>query len=147
MAWPVLFVAGLIVPVMFSGPAGDDFGPAIPVLLAAACVYRVAWLSFRGSADGLVIRNFLYTRRVPISQVVGFDVGPYRAGGNGVRAVRVVTPERAIPIDVYALRAPWIVLSPTKLKRVAGELTAWAKDARENLGQAAAEPARPANPG
>jgi hypothetical protein len=146
MAWPVLFIAGLIIPVMLSGPANDDFGAAIPVLLVAACVYRAAWLSFGGSADGLVIRNYFYTRRVPISQVVGFDIGPYGARGRGVRTVRVVTPEWAIPLDVYALRMPWMA-SAARLTRVADDLTAWAENARESLGQAAVEPAGPANPG
>ncbi len=140
MAWPVLFIAGLIIPVMFSGPANDNFGAAIPVLLVAACVYRIAWLSFRGSADGLVIRNCFYTRRVPISEVAGFDVGPYGARGFGIRTVRVVTPERAIPIDLYLLRVP---SSAARLARAAAELTAWADEARESLSQTAG----PADPG
>jgi hypothetical protein len=145
MAWPALFIAGLIIPVTLSGPANDDFGAAIPVLLAAACVYRVAWLSFRAAGDGLVIRNYFYTRRLPISEVVGFDIGPYSTRGQGIRTVRVVTPERAIPIDVYALRVPWIMMPSTaKMRRVADELTAWAEDARRSLAQTAAEPARPA---
>jgi hypothetical protein len=140
MAWPVLFIAGLVIPVVLSGPANDNFGAAIPVLLLAACVYRVAWLSFRRSADGLVIRNYFYTRRVPISQVVGFEVG--------ARSVRVLTPERAIPIDVYTFRAPWILLSsPARLNQVAGELSAWAEDARKTPAQVVAEPASPADPG
>jgi hypothetical protein len=140
MAWPVLFIAGLIIPVVLSGPANDNFGAAIPVLLLAACVYRVAWLSFRGSADGLVIRNYFSTRRVPISQVAGFEVG--------ARSVRVLTPERAIPIDVYAFRAPWIMLSsPVRLNHFADELSAWAQDARKSLAQAVPEPASPADPG
>ncbi len=148
MAWPVLFIAGLIIPVMLSGPANDNFSAAIPVLLAAACVYRVAWLSFRGSADGLVIRNYFYTRRVPISQVVGFDVGPHGTRRYGVRTVRIVTPECAIPIDVYALRLPWPLLAPaSRLSQAANELTAWAEDARESLRLTAAESAGPADPG
>jgi hypothetical protein len=142
MAWPVLFIAGLIIPVTLSGPANDDFGAAIPVLLVAACVYRVAWLSFRGSADGLVIRNCFYTRRVPISQVVGFDIGPYGTRGHGIRTVRVVTPERAIPIDVYALRVPWILpASAARLNQAADNLTAWTEQARQSLAPTAAEPA------
>lgn len=127
-------------PVVLSGPANDNFGAAIPVLLLAACVYRVAWLSFRGSADGLVIRNYFYTRRVPISQIVGFEVG--------ARSVRVLTAERAIPIDIYIFRAPWILLSsPAKLSQVADELAAWAEDARKTPAQAVAESASPADPG
>jgi hypothetical protein len=148
MAWPVLFIAGLILPVTLSGPANDDFGAAIPVLVAAACVYRVAWLSFRASGDGLVIRNYFYTRRIPVCEVVRFDVGPYGPGGHGVRTVRVVTPERAIPLDVYALRLPWIVLPPTAgLNRAAEKLTAWADGARESLASTAAGPAGTADPG
>ncbi len=145
MAWPVLFIAGLIIPVTLSGPANDDFGAAIPVLLAAAGVYRVAWLSFRGGADGLVIRNYFCTRRVPISQVVGFDVGPLSARGHRARTVRVVTRERTIPIDVYALRTPWMLLPSTaRLTQIAAELTAWAELAGENLARTAAEAAGPA---
>jgi hypothetical protein len=148
MAWPALFIAGLIIPVMLSGPANDNFGAAIPILVLAACVYRAAWLSFRGAADGLVIRNYFYTRRIPISQIIGFDVGPGSVRRHGARSVRVLTPERAIPIDVYAFRAPWIALSShTKLDQVADELTAWAKDARNSPAQTAAEPAGPADPG
>jgi hypothetical protein len=140
MAWPVLFIAGLVIPVVLSGPANDNFGAAIPVLLLAACVYRVAWLSFRRSADGLVIRNYFYTRRVPISQVVGFEVG--------ARSIRVLTRERAIPIDVYTFRAPWILLSsPARLNQVARELSAWAEDARKTPARVVAEPATPADPG
>jgi hypothetical protein len=148
MAWPVLFVAGLIIPVLLSGPGNDNFGAAIPVLLAAACVYRVAWLSLRGSADGLVVRNCFYTRRVPISEVVGFDVGHCTGRGFGFRTVRVVTPERAIPIDAYALRMPWIrARSRAGLNQAADNLTAWAEEARENLAQTAAEPAGQTDPG
>ena len=134
MAWPVLFIAGLIIPVMLSGPANDNFGAAIPVLLAAACVYRIAWLSFRGSADGLVIRNCFYTRRFPIAQVVGFDVGPSSVPGLRIRTVRVVTSERVIPIDVYGLRVPF---SATGLTRTADELAAWTQVARASLAQTA----------
>jgi hypothetical protein len=132
MAWPVLFLAGLTIPVVLSGAdsaANDDFSAAIPVLLAAAAVYRVGWLSLRGSADGLVIRNYFATRRIPIAQVVAFDVGPSSGGGCGVRTVRVVTSARAIPIDVYTLRFPWIrVATAARLNRTAAELTAWARE-------------------
>jgi hypothetical protein len=140
MAWPVLFIAGLVIPVMLSSRANDNFAAAIPVLLAAACVYRIAWLSVRGSADGLVIRNCFSTRRVPISQVVGFDVGRCGVRGFGIRTVLVVTPERAIPIDVYALRVP---SSAARLTQAAAELTAWADEARKSLAQTAG----PADPG
>jgi hypothetical protein len=148
MAWPVLFIAGLIIPVVLSGPANDNFGAAIPVLLLAACVYRVAWLSFRGSADGLVIRNYFYTRRIPISDVVGFEVGGHSGRSYGARSVRVITAERMIPIDVYAFRGPRILLSsPASLNRVADELSAWAEDARRAQARAVPEPASPADPG
>jgi hypothetical protein len=146
MAWPVLFVAGVAVPAMTSGSAGANFGAAILVLLVAAVVYRVAWLSFRASADGIVIRNFFYTRRIPLGQVLGFEAG--RAGVRGLPALRILTPTRKIPVDVYVARAPWLVFSsPARLERIAAELTAWAEAAPQRTGELTAEPAAPTDPG
>jgi hypothetical protein len=127
LAWPVLFVAGVLMPVVTSPATNSGFLLAIPVLGLAAVVYRAGWVSLYGSADGLVIRNYLSTRRVPASEIRGFDVGPFRRG-RGARTIRVITPARAIPINAYSLRAPWTLLWPAaRLRPIAAELTGWAR--------------------
>jgi hypothetical protein len=135
LAWPVLFIAGVLMPVITSPATNSGFLLAIPVLGLAALVYRAGWVSLYGSADGLVIRNYRSTRQVPVSEIRGFDVGPLRRG-HAVRTVRVLTPARAIPINAYSLRSPWTIVRPAaRLRPIAAELNTWADDVKSWRGQ------------
>jgi hypothetical protein len=139
LAWPAVFVAGVLMPVVTSPATDSGFLLAIPVLGLAAVIYRAGWVSLYASADGLVIRNYLSTRRVPASEILGFDVGPFRHG-KGARTIRVITPARTIPINAYTMRAPWTIVRPAaRLSRTAAELTDWAGEVRSAQDRAAVD--------
>jgi hypothetical protein len=45
----------------------------VVALMTFAC--RSVMVSFRADAAGLVIHNFFRTRRIPVTEIVGFDIG------------------------------------------------------------------------
>ena len=101
---------------------GDDVSGAPPAIAMAAVAgfigYRLARLSFRASGQELVIRNYFRTRRVPVGQVTGLDLG--RASSGSLRTVRVLTTAGIIPIDVMGVPRS---LSRHRNARYQGELT------------------------
>jgi hypothetical protein len=92
----------------------------LSVLILMTFAYRVARLSFRAEASGVVIRNMFSTRHIPLAQITGFDV---RARwGVRVFTVRVVTKPGAFPIDMYR-RGSGLLLD--HLCGIADELDDW----------------------
>jgi hypothetical protein len=98
---------------------------AAMVTLLMTCAYRIARMSFRADASGLVIRNFLSTRRVPLAQITGFDVGARFL--LSIYFVRVITPAKAFPIGVYLRRT---TLFLDGICDIADDLEDWLEAAR-----------------
>ena len=102
------------------------FAPvAAIVMLLMACAYRMMRLSFRADASGLVIRNYLSTRLVPLAQITGFDVGGrFLLSPN---FVRVITSSGTFPISVYGGEHDLFL---DRLLDIADELDDWLEAAR-----------------
>jgi Bacterial PH domain len=78
------------------------------VLVPLFLCYRLNGLSFRARGQELLIRNYFRTRRVPVAQIEGLDIG--RASAGSMPTVRVLTSAAVVPIDVISvlkLTAPW----------------------------------------
>jgi hypothetical protein len=99
------------------------------VLILMAYAWRATTLSFRADGAGLVIHNMFRTRRVPVSQVVGFDVGSRSFRSPGVW-VRVVTASGTYPIAAFGRRS---ILFPGYLLEIADDLQSWLENARAGL--------------
>jgi len=96
------------------------------ILMAFAC--RAVTQSFRADGAGVVIHNILRTHRIPVTEIVGFDVGArFQLARN---AVRVVTQSSAIPIGAYGRWADLFLDIPSE---IADELEDWLEDARAGL--------------
>ena len=97
-----------------------------------AFAWRIVTCSFRADVAGLVIHNVLRTRRVPLSQVVGFDVGPSTRFDRWPERVvlRVVTVSRTYPIGAFGSRH---FMFARRHYDLADELQAWLEDARAGL--------------
>ncbi len=101
------------------------FWVTVPVCLLAIFAGTLATRSFRADASGLVVRNYLVARRFPISQVLGFDVGPRTVLSPS--HVRVLTTQAgAVPIRVYH----YFALFRRDKDRIADELNASLESAR-----------------
>lgn len=61
--------------------------------------YRIASLSYRAHDQELIIHNFTWTYRVPVSRIKGFDTGKSNFHG-GMETVRVLTNRGTIQLDV-----------------------------------------------
>lgn len=97
----------------------------LSVLILMTLAYRVARLSFRADAAGLVIRNILSTRHIPLAQITGFDV---RARWSiRVFTVRVVTKSGTFPIGIYTRRSGLLI---DHLCDIADELDDWLAEAQ-----------------
>jgi hypothetical protein len=108
--------------------AGWVFLPVILIVLASMTLaYRLVRVSFRADAAGLVIHNIFRTRQVPLTEVVGFDIGARRAFGH---QIWVITRSGAFPIEAYGSRPLRALLFDT-----AGELDGWLAEAREHGAQ------------
>jgi hypothetical protein len=106
-------------------PAGVYLLVIPMVLILMTWAYRLIRLSFRADAAGLVIRNVFCTRRVPVTQITGFDIGTrFVLAPN---TVRVITRSGTFPIDVCRRRGNLFI---EDLCDIADELDDWLENAR-----------------
>jgi hypothetical protein len=100
----------------------------LSVLLLMTYAYRVARFSFRADATGVVIRNILTTRHIPVAQITGFDV---RARWFlETLTVRVITKSGAFPIGVCMRRTGlFLELRINRLCDIADGLENWRAEA------------------
>jgi hypothetical protein len=139
--WCAVFCTGLSITliVLNTGYVIDGQAAAwafAPLAAMVGALMAFAWrfvtLSFRAGETGLVIHNVLRTRRVPLSHVVGFDVGgrmrfdrwPERV------MVRVETVSGTYPIGALGSRH---FMFARRHYDIADELQAWLDDTRAGL--------------
>lgn len=70
-------------------------------LFAGLLGYRLAILSVRAHGPEIIIHDYWRTRRIPISQVEGLDIG--RATAGSLRTVRILVRGTAIPVDALGV--------------------------------------------
>ena len=114
---------------------GEDIGGGSAAIVMAAAAgalgYRLATLSLRADGQKLVIHNCWRTRRVPIAQVEGFDLGKATAGS--LWTVRVLTSRAIIPIDVIGVSRFFgrvAARNMEKLERQQRDLASWVAAAK-----------------
>jgi len=134
--WSVLFCGGVSAAIVAVNtqdyldgrlPAGE-YATVIPLVLILALVaYRLVRLSFRADASGLEMRDFFRTRRIPLAQIIGFDVG--RRFVTSRNSVRVITPAGVFPIGAYGF---WSLeqFFVEDLDQIATELNDWLQATR-----------------
>jgi hypothetical protein len=99
----VLYVIVGLVSALIQGEDISGGSMAIVMAVGAGTLgYRLAALSCRASGQELLIHNYWRTRRVPISQIEGLDLGQATAGN--LKTVRVLARGRTIPIDVLGVQ-------------------------------------------
>jgi hypothetical protein len=113
-----------------SGRAGPEvFVPvAAVVLILMGIALRAVRLSFRADATGLLVRNVLRTYRVPVTQVIGFEVGSRFV--IGPHRLRVITESGIIPVGAIDPRPDFLL---GDLLDIADELDDWLEIARAGL--------------
>ena len=108
-AWLIWLMARSVVRAIMRGQHVSVSPPIVLfALFAVVLCCRLTGVSYRARGQELLIRNYFRTKRVPVAQIKGLDIG--RASGGSLPTVRVLTSATVVPIDVISVRRytwPW----------------------------------------
>lgn len=135
--WCTAFCGGVSVWVVAANTADYASGRAgagvfVPVTAVVLILVGLAWRFvgqyFRADGDGLVVRNIFRTYRVPVAQVIGFEIGSRFVIGKN--RTRVTTASGIITIGAFGPRPNFL---HGDLIAFADELDDWLEDTRAAL--------------